>query len=61
MDDSVSLLRTLVSTANPVIDWSYEFYNYASDEGDDKSRRKDPAFITLNPKNDKVFYLSGRY
>jgi hypothetical protein len=61
MDEKVSLVRTLISTATPVIDWSYEFYNYASNEGKDIDRRKDPAMITTNPKDPAVFYLSGRY
>jgi hypothetical protein len=28
MDNKMSMVRTLVSTTTPVIDWSYEFYNY---------------------------------
>ena len=61
MDEKVSLVRALLSSASPIIDWSYEFYNYASTEGQDIDRRKDPALITVNPKDPAVFYLSGRY
>jgi len=60
MDDKVSLLRTSLSTTTPRIDWSYEFYNFGTSEGTDKDRRKDPTFITLNPMDNRVFYLSGR-
>jgi hypothetical protein len=60
MDNKVSLMRTSLSTTTPRIDWSYEFYNFATSEGTDKDRRKDPTFITLNPQDNRVFYLSGR-
>lgn len=47
---------------NPVVDWSYEFTQYTATEvTDDKIRRKEPKFITTDPTNNQVFYLSGRY
>jgi hypothetical protein len=61
MDSKVYMARTLMSTNTPVIDWSYEFYDYSSDEGTDKDRRKDPQTIHLDPKDNEVFYLSGRF
>ena len=61
MNDKVSLLRALVSTVTPTINWSYEFRNYATNEGKDIDRRKDPAIIHTNPKDNTIFYLSGRF
>ena len=52
----------VLNTANPVVDWNYEFYDYTTTEKtDDKWRRKEPRFITIDPTNPQVFYLSGRY
>lgn len=61
MDDKVEMLRMLVSTSTPVIDWSYEFYDYTTAEAEAIDRRKDPAFMHMDPLDDTIFYLSGRY
>ncbi len=52
----------VLKNAAPVVDWSYEFYDYTTTEqASDIWRRKDPKFITIDPTNPQVFYLSGRY
>lgn len=61
MDDKIEMIRLLVSTTTPVIDWSYEFYDFTEDEASASDRRKDPAFIHMDPNDNTVFYLSGRY
>jgi hypothetical protein len=61
MNNKIQLTRVL-NTASPVVDWSYEFNEYTSTEKpDDKWRRKEPKFITTDPTNQQVFYLSGRF
>jgi hypothetical protein len=61
MNGKIELLRIL-NAATPVIDWSYEFYDYSTTEySNDLIRRKDPKYITINPVDNTMFYLSGRY
>ncbi len=61
MNNKIQLMRVL-NTATPVVDWSYEFYDYtATEKPDDLWRRKEPRFITVDPTNPQIFYLSGRY
>ena len=61
MNGKVELLRILNGPV-PIIDWSYEFYDYSTTEyANDLIRRKDPKFITINPVDNSMFYLSGRY
>jgi len=55
------MIRILVSTVVPVVDWSYEFYDYTSSEANDIFRRKEPAYMNVNPLDNTVFYISGRY
>jgi hypothetical protein len=42
MNSKVQMVRVLVSTVVPVIDWSYEFYSYTDSEATDIYRRKEP-------------------
>jgi hypothetical protein len=61
MDSKVEFLR-LTNTAEPVVDWCYEFTDDTEDEiADDLYRRKDPQFLHLDPKDEQVIYLTGRY
>jgi hypothetical protein len=61
MNSKIQMIRILVSTVVPVVDWSYEFYDYTSSEANDIFRRKEPAFMNVNPLDNTVFYISGRY
>ena len=60
MNNMVNMLRVMISGAQPVIDWNYQFYYYSSSEATDIYRRHDPALITTNPVDNTVIYLSGR-
>ncbi len=42
MNSKVQMVRVLVSTVVPVVDWSYEFYSYTDSEATDIYRRKEP-------------------
>lgn len=53
MDSKTQLVRVQSSgEETPMIDWSYQLENFDL---------MDPAFITTNPLDDSVLYLSGRY
>ena len=61
MDSKLEFLR-LTNTNEPVVDWSYEFTDDTTAQvTDDLTRRKDPAFIHTDPRDEQVVYLSGRY
>ena len=42
MDDKIQILRILNGEKDPVIDWSYELYDYSATESTDFYRLKDP-------------------
>jgi len=50
MNNKIEMLRIL-NAATPVIDWSYEFYDFSTTESTDFYRLKDPAFIHMDPEN----------
>lgn len=50
MNDKIQMMRIL-NAATPVIDWSYEFYDFSATESTDFYRLKDPAFIHMDPEN----------
>jgi hypothetical protein len=61
MDSKLEFLR-LTNTNEPVVDWSYEFTDDTTTQAvDDLTRRKDPAFLHVDPKDEQVIYMSGRY
>ena len=52
MDGYLEFLR-LTNTNEPVVDWSYEFTDNTDDEDPNfLFRRKDPAFLHIDPKDD---------
>ena len=51
----------LISVTVPVIDWSYEFYLFTSSQASDLYRRQDPALMHVDPTDNSIFYMSGRY
>jgi hypothetical protein len=52
MDNKLEFLR-LTNTNEPVVDWSYEFTDdTTAQSADDKFRRKDPAFLHTDPKDE---------
>ena len=52
MDEKQQFLR-LTNTNDPVVDWSYEFTNDNDDtDPDNLFRRKDPAFLHVDPKDE---------
>ena len=53
MDSKVQMVRVWTpDQQTPKIDWSFEFYDFSSSEASaDLVRRKDPAFITTNPRD----------
>lgn len=61
MNNQIEMLRMLVSVTMPVIDWSYEFYLFTSSQASDLIRRQDPALMHIDPTDNSVIYLSGRY
>ena len=60
MNNKIEMMRIL-NAATPIIDWSYEFYDFSAKESNDFYRLKDPTFIHMDPKESSEFYLSGRY
>lgn len=60
MDQKIEMVRVL-NSATPVIDWSYEFYDYTVDEALEFKRLKDPALLMEDPRDPSEFYLAGRY
>lgn len=60
MDSKIELVRLLVG-ATPIVDYSYEFYDYSTTESTDFKRLKDPAMIRMDPKDSGDFYWIGRY
>ena len=62
MDSKMEFLR-LTNTADPVIDWTYEFTDGTAGTVADVElfKRKDPSFIHIDPNDEQVIYLTGRY
>ena len=60
MNSNIELVR-LLNGATPIVDYTYEFYDYSTDESTDFKRLKDPAMIHMDPKDNGDFYWMGRY
>ena len=61
MDGKVEFLR-LVNLATPLVDWSFEFYDYSQEETtNDFYRTKVPQFLHDDPRDDQVLYLTGQF
>lgn len=60
MNDKIELVR-LLNGATPIIDYSYEFYDYSESESLPFKRLKDPAMIRMDPRDSGDYYWMGRY
>jgi len=61
MDGKIEFLR-LVNLATPLIDWSFEFYEYTLAETTNEFyRTKVPQFLHDDPRDEQVLYMSGQY
>ena len=63
-EDAIQMMRILnipPDKGNPVMDWSFSFDNYNTNQATDRYRRKDPVFIHEDPTDTTSFYLSGYY